>query len=378
MQDFLFYTTQSLTAETPWLLPLCFALFGACIGSFLNVVIYRLPRGLSVNEPRRSFCPGCKAPIPWHLNLPIVSWLLLRGRSACCHQPISPRYWIVEVATTLLFALLSWNFSADDFLVQALICVWAAAMLATFCIDWEQMIVLPTVTGVATAAGLLTALLAPWLVAEGALDNLEGLLGGLVGAVGGFVLFRLVALAGRLLFGARQEDFPEDCEWSMKQAGDDIELRLGDRRMLWSELFLENANRLTLRRATMEGRVDEPGDLRFSVDSVKLPNGESLALEDCDSLRGRCRGVVHRREAMGSGDAWIALAIGSLCGWQGVVFSLVAGSVIGILWALAARIGRGKPMPFGPSLIAGAFIWLFWGHRIEYAYLDWCANMGLY
>ena len=56
--------TQEVTAVVPWLLPLFFGLFGACVGSFLNVVIYRLPRGLSVNEPRRSFCPQCKAPIP--------------------------------------------------------------------------------------------------------------------------------------------------------------------------------------------------------------------------------------------------------------------------------------------------------------------------
>ena len=59
-----FYTlTQEATAVAPWLLPVFFALFGACVGSFLNVVIYRMPRGMSVNEPRRSFCPQCKAPI---------------------------------------------------------------------------------------------------------------------------------------------------------------------------------------------------------------------------------------------------------------------------------------------------------------------------
>ena len=77
MMELIYMQTQAVSAETPWLLPLAFALFGACIGSVLNVVVYRLPRGLSVNEPSRSFCPHCKKEIPWYLNLPIISWLQL-------------------------------------------------------------------------------------------------------------------------------------------------------------------------------------------------------------------------------------------------------------------------------------------------------------
>ena len=61
-----------------WLIPAF--LIGACIGSFLNVVIYRVPLGMSVNEPKRSFCPKCKNPIPMRLNFPLVSWLWLRGK----------------------------------------------------------------------------------------------------------------------------------------------------------------------------------------------------------------------------------------------------------------------------------------------------------
>lgn len=81
---------------------------GACVGSFLNVVIHRLPRGGSVLSPARSYCPSCRQAIPAHLNVPIVSWLLLRGRCAKCKSAIAPRYLLVEAATALLFALVTY------------------------------------------------------------------------------------------------------------------------------------------------------------------------------------------------------------------------------------------------------------------------------
>ena len=135
MIEEIFTFTQEVTATTPWLLPLVFGLFGACVGSFLNVVIYRMPRGMSVNEPRRSFCPQCKALIPWYLNLPVISYVLLRGRTACCGKHYTARYCVVELVCALLFAALSWYFCTDDIITQLMLCVWAAAMLACFCID---------------------------------------------------------------------------------------------------------------------------------------------------------------------------------------------------------------------------------------------------
>ena len=62
---------------------------GAVVGSFLNVCIYRMPLDLSVNEPKRSFCPSCKKQIPWHQNLPLLSWLFLRGKCANCGARIA-------------------------------------------------------------------------------------------------------------------------------------------------------------------------------------------------------------------------------------------------------------------------------------------------
>ena len=79
-------------------------ILGAVIGSFLNVVAYRLPRGESLSHPP-SHCPNCGAPVKPYDNIPVLSWLLLRGRCRSCKEPISPRYPIVEAGTGLLCAL---------------------------------------------------------------------------------------------------------------------------------------------------------------------------------------------------------------------------------------------------------------------------------
>ena len=84
-----------------WYGLIVFFVIGACVGSFYNVVVYRMPRGISLVNPP-SHCPLCKKRIPLYLNLPIVGWLMLRGKSACCKQPISPIYPIGEALCGLL------------------------------------------------------------------------------------------------------------------------------------------------------------------------------------------------------------------------------------------------------------------------------------
>src|SRR6478609_1272181 len=110
------YLLTNLPTQTVWLLYFFAFAFGCCVGSYLNVVIYRLPiPGLSTSKPRRSFCPSCKYQIPMWQNIPIFSWILLRGKCANCKQPISPRYLFVELLTGLLFVasflLFQWNWN---------------------------------------------------------------------------------------------------------------------------------------------------------------------------------------------------------------------------------------------------------------------------
>lgn len=379
MLDSFTETLRQISAETPWLFPLCLGLMGACVGSFLNVVIYRSPRGISLADPPRSFCPSCKEPIPWYFNIPLVSWWVLRGRCARCHRPISFRYWAVEALTALLFAALAWHYDIEGLPTQILLCAWAAVALAIFAIDRELMIVLPGMALLGAIFGLGAVALSPWLIDPECMQAIDALALGAAGALAGFVLLKGTALLGRLLFGRKKLSFSAGSPWSLRPSADDedIVLTLPDGDHLLSELLMEPADRLMLDHATLElgGKKRAEGTLVFSQEAIETPDGEIFRLEDWNAAGGICSAMRTSRSAMGSGDAWIALAIGALCGWQGALFALAAGSFIGLGWAAATRIGFGKPLPFGPCMLGAAFIWLFGAREWWNAYVAFASGL---
>jgi leader peptidase (prepilin peptidase)/N-methyltransferase len=112
--------------------------FGAIVGSFLNVVAHRLPKGESLVSPR-SRCPSCEVQIAAYDNVPIVSWLVLRGRCRHCGARISPRYPLVELLTLLTFAAIALTRGVDDDLVMEL--PFAAALIVVAAIDLEHRII---------------------------------------------------------------------------------------------------------------------------------------------------------------------------------------------------------------------------------------------
>lgn len=127
-------------------------LFGALMGSFFNVCIYRIPRKIFWKE-KRSHCPHCSALIPFWHNIPLISWLLLRGKAACCGQRISIQYPLVELATALLFVTIYWKYpfvlrwdgqldlDAREFLRFAHALVFASVLLICSVIDLEHQII---------------------------------------------------------------------------------------------------------------------------------------------------------------------------------------------------------------------------------------------
>ncbi len=117
-----------------------FFLIGACIGSFLNVVIYRVPNELSLMTG--SACPSCKGPIKFYHNIPILGWLMLGGKCRDCKSPISLRYPVIELLTAVLFVIVYWQIGLSPYLPVAL--TFVPTMLALIFIDAEHMI-LPNV-----------------------------------------------------------------------------------------------------------------------------------------------------------------------------------------------------------------------------------------
>ena len=131
------------------------AIFGLLVGSFLNVVIYRAPLGLSVSTPR-SFCPTCDRTLSWWENVPVVSWMALRGRCHTCHEPISARYPLVELATGVAFALVAWAWHGNA--LTAGYCILADTAIAAALIEYGGSRT-PLAVG-AVGAGIGTVLVA--------------------------------------------------------------------------------------------------------------------------------------------------------------------------------------------------------------------------
>jgi len=284
----------SVAAAAPWFFPTVAFVFGACIGSFLNVVIYRVPAGKSIVTPG-SHC-ACGAPIAWHDNLPILSWFILRGKARCCGRPYSIRYAFVELLTATLF-LACWLLFPPAKAGCGMIFV-SLLVGATF-IDLDHFIIPDVFTIGAGVVGVTLALLVPSLHGQDSgvffLDSLRS---------------GTAALQG---------------------------LFIGSGLVLWIALLAE---------------------------------------------------VVLKKEAMGFGDVKFVGAIGAFCGWQGAIFAMFGGAMVGTLWFLLAvlwhklsgrtspvapkaetpegqpaPLGFGVHVPFGPMLaIAGALHFLFF-HR---------------
>lgn len=125
-----------VSAAFPWFFPAVAFVFGACIGSFLNVVIYRLPAGQSIVRPG-SHC-ACGTPIAWYDNIPILSWLLLRGRARCCGRRFSFRYPFVELLTGVLFLASWWLFPPAK---AGCAMVFVSALIAATFIDLDHLII---------------------------------------------------------------------------------------------------------------------------------------------------------------------------------------------------------------------------------------------
>jgi len=187
-----------IVGSFPWLLPAFAFGVGAMVGSFLNVVIIRIPAGESVIKPG-SHC-ACGQPIAWRDNVPILSWLLLRGRARCCGRPFSVRYPVIELLTALLFLACARHF---DLAVMACGWVLVSGLIAATFIDLDSMFIPDALTIGLAGTGLLLSILVPALHGEHsgffALDSMRSGADALEGLLIGSSLVLWIALVGGVL-----------------------------------------------------------------------------------------------------------------------------------------------------------------------------------
>ncbi len=285
---------QAISEQFPWFFPLWAGIFGACIGSFLNVCIYRIPKNESVVSPP-SHC-GCGRRIAWYDNIPVLSWFILRGRARCCSRPFSFRYPAIELLTAALFVACWLLFPPAKALAGAVLC---SIVVCAHFIDHDHMIIPDAFTIGGAAVGLLLSFLLP--VLHGQIHELWFVAG-------------MRALLDSVLG-----------------------LFVGSALVLWIALFAE---------------------------------------------------VILRKEAMGFGDVKYLGALGAFVGWQGAVFGMFGGAMLGCVWFITAyvwqkatgkkspvalpaetpegqpaELGLGVHVPFGPMLGLASLIYFFWAHR---------------
>ncbi|MBS0587377.1 MAG: prepilin peptidase [Proteobacteria bacterium] len=279
----------SLLQDSPVLFASCITILGLLVGSFLNVVIYRLPemmkrswlqqcaelRGETAEAlpafnlfTPRSTCPHCGHKISARENIPIISYLVLRGRCSRCHARISPRYPIIEALTALISGFVAWHYGYGFVATAALIFVWALIALAV--IDLNTQLLPDDITLPLLWIGLLVN------INQGFTDIQAAVIG---------------AIAGYL--------------------------------SLWSIYW--------------------------------------------------CFKLITGKEGMGYGDFKLLAAIGAWLGWSMlpvvILLSSLVGALVGIGLILAAKLNRNIPIPFGPYLVGGALIALFWGEELVHIYL---------
>lgn len=350
-------------------------MIGSCIGSFLNVVIYRVPLGMSVNKPNRSFCPKCKYHFPIWLNLPVISWLWLRGKCANCKEPISIRYPVVELLTGLLFAAVWWAIPQPQ--VAIFLWILVALFVAISFIDADHMIIPTLMTWVGTGFGIIAAITWPRLPQMSSYDDLsrwDGLIQSGIGfAVGFFGLWGVVNL-GKIAFGKKDMKFEKETAWHLKEPDNDVDplfFIIEEEEIGWWDIFNRPKDRLILECGEVRVDGEKVGEGRLTIleQEIELPDGSKRSIGDMKSLDGTATQVVIPREAMGFGDVHLLGMIGAYFGWSGAAFTLFGASLMALVAALCGRIGFGRQLPFGPFLAMAALGWMLGGYKLWQWYL---------
>lgn len=346
---------------------LMFFVLGSMVGSFLNVCIYRMPLGLSVVKPA-SHCPSCNTPIRWYHNLPLISWLSLRGRCAYCGASFSARYFLVELLTACVFLccwLVHGPYSAAVALMYAL---FLSGLIAATFIDHEHMIIPDEITLGGIGVGFLGAFVVPEM--HHVKDSLAAAQQAFWGALAGGGVIYLFLRIGKMMLGRQKVVIPPGTRVYFGEST----LLLPGEEIPYDYLFYrpDDVIELQATRVELPDRCLWNQRVRVDKERVRLGDAE-LSFAEVPCMEVETELILLPREAMGLGDAKFMGAIGAFLGWGGALFSLMAsalvGSVVGVTLIALKKRDRSSPMPYGPYLAGAAAVWTFFGDKILKAWL---------
>jgi len=380
-------------------------LMGACVGSFLNVIVYRVPRGESLVSPP-SHCPACGHLIPAWQNVPVLAWLFLRGRCHFCRAPIAVRYPLVELSAALLFTA-TWLVVFREGLPWVSLvrhCVFLAALLAVSLTDLDCRLVPNVVTFPAMAWALATAALLPsTAVLPGSLVDgsfqpgmvtagLEALVlepAGILlgergravlesgsGLVTGIALLWAFRFVSQTIWGSRTRRATSPVPFLLTPE----RFRLGDQYDGPLPAFLPpsfetvrfQADSICLRSRGQaeDSRIPGRAEVAFSLAEVNI-GARSIPLAEIERIEGETATWTFSREVLGWGDVKLVGVCGAFLGPDACVFVIMLGALgasLAGLTVLAVRRRGGIVLPFAPFLAGAAAIWFFFGKDLALLY----------
>jgi len=352
---------------------LAFFVLGCIVGSFLNVCIYRMPLGQSIVSPP-SHCPHCKYSIPWYFNIPLVTWLYLRGKCKNCRAPISMRYFLVELITGIAFLGCWLAFGRQSALLALVYGVFLASLIVATFIDFEHFIIPDEITIGSMVVGFICSFLLPALQHESSPTGgiKESLLG--IGAGAGVVY--LILRMGKLFFGRQKLALADDTRIVFGETA----VQLPDRDLRYDELFYRPSDVIAVQARTVE-LVDRCyKDVLVRLSPARLQIGEEkLNPEEVPYLEAVSGEIILPREAMGLGDVKFMGGIGAFLGWKAVLFSLVVssfvGALVGLFLVVTGKRALSSRLPYGPYIAFAAAIWIFCGSDLLAWYMSIIARM---
>ncbi len=350
----------------PWFSSAVAFVLGAVVGSFLNVCIHRLPRGESIITPS-SCCASCGTAIRWFDNIPLISYLLLRGKCRNCGSRFSIRYWMVEWITALFFVVIWRKFEWMEAVAYTLfVC---GLIVATF-IDFEHYIISNEITVGGIFAGLICSGIVPSL--QGERFHAMGFLWSFLGAAMGYGALWTVVELGKRVFGIKKWVLPKSTEVFLTSEG----IRVGTEIDRWEEIFSRENDVLAFdaTRVCYGEKTWGKASIRVSWREIKIGE-ESFELSDFKELTAVTETIDVPREAMGFGDVKFIAAIGAFLGPKAIFFvilvSSLLGSAVGLGSMFVGKKGWGSKLPYGPYLAIAAVIWMFWGLQWIACYFEW-------